>query len=572
MAGVTCIGLLVLSLGAMLPGLVAAQGAEGQRAGEVTALLAVARIERGSAAAVEVQLGDAVFWQDWFETEAHGRARLGLLGGSVLNIGSGARLQVIEHDQGSERTELELQFGKVRAMVKKLSQPGARFRLRTKTAVVGVMGSHVYLHAAGERSTVINFEDRVRVRNVDGSVRGEVILEPFELAEIERGRPPRKRLARLEEMVQALEDTLPGPAIRLPAPPVRPGSCVFTISGEAIVDPDGDGTLAGFPFLKIIAHPCTGPGITPLWVCVPETAQPGVYEYVVPVADGSQRWGAFVVQPPVPLQDAWLLTSSELPPGATHSGRLVGRDNQALAGVPVRVRQGGKEKVIHTDENGGFTLVAPERGTLGLEVERAPASNLIRPPWEAPKAIKVRITVVARWEVDDRLPEYAQRGSLVNVPGEVRSARLGGAELPLLRTVTRAGLTTSSFPIPRDAPVGDTRLELEDGAGKRRTHPLVVYEVLRGWLDQRSLISGDKTPGEFVVCVGEYGGKRRKVRAHILAEGPVRFRGKGGRGNEFERTLAAEPNGFLLIPFEIRAQKRGGGRFPFRLALSLSRG
>ena len=157
------------------------------------------------------------------------------------------------------------------------------------------------------------------------------------------------------------------------------------------------------------------------------------------------------------------------------------------------------------------------------------------------------------------------------MPGEVAGARLGTRNLPVLRTVTRGGKTTSSVPIPRDAPEGES--PLEDPAGNRRTRPLTVYELLAARLDQRALMSGGETQGEFLVCVGSTATKRLKVRAHIVAIGPVHFRGAGAKGKSFERTFEVEPNGLLRITFQIQAEKGAAGPgIPFTLTLSLEGG
>lgn len=557
---------LVLIMAAVLPGSVAAQA---PRAGEVTALLPAAHVERGGAPATEIRVHDPVFWQDWLETEARARARLVLLDGSILNVGSEARLQVVRHEQATQQTELELEFGKVRAEIQKIGRPGGRFEVRTETAVIGVIGTHVYIDSAGELSTVINFEGSVRVRNADRSVPGEEVLEPFELAEIERGRRPRKRLATLEELLRAMEDTLPGLLTRLVPQRARVGSCQSATSGDSFADPEAGGALADFPFLEVFARPCAFPGLTPLRVCVPETARPGVYEYAVTAADGTRRWGAFLVQPREPLQDARLLTSPQLPPGATHTGRVVGKDDQPLAGVPIRVRKDGGEEIIYTDEEGGFTVQAPESGKLELELVRGAGEAAASPLAEPLPPIRVAIPVVDKLEADSELPEFSQRGTVVNVPGELRSARLGERPLPVLRTATRAGQTVSTIAIPPDMPEGPSPLELEDAGGNRRTHPLLVYEILAARLDQRLLMSGAATQGEFLVCVGRTEGKQ-KVRARILAVGPVRFRGKGGKGKRFERTFKVESSGLLRIPFEIQAEKGAPGPgLPFSLTLHL---
>lgn len=556
---------LLLTFAVAWPGLAAAP-ATTPPAGEVSALLPAAHVQRGSAPPGDVRLHDSVFWQDWLETEARARARVSLLDGSILNLGSQARVQIVRHDQASEQTELELKFGKVRALVRKIGRPGGHFQVRTDTAVVGVVGTHVYVASTGAVTTTINFDGEVRVASTEAPTAGELVVEPFELAEVERGLPPRKRRATMAELLQALEDTLPGLVTRLQPQQARAGSCLSATSADPL-------SAAQFPFLELTPRACAGPDLTPLRVCVPESTQPGVYEFVAPVAGGGERWGAFLVEPPAPLQDARLLYSPELPPGATHYARLVGRDNQPLAGVPIRIRQGGREQVELTDETGGFTVQAPETGTVELEVGGQASSVSRGSPGEAPKPLQAVITVVENPNVDAALPEFGQRGSLLTVPEDIRSARLGGQDLPVLRTVTRAGRVLSGIPVPADAPEGPTPLELEQPDGQRRTQPLFLYEVLAARLDQRLLATGGETQGEFLVCVGSSGGKPRKVRARILAVGPVRFRGKGGKGKMFERTLEVEPSGLLRIPFEIQAEKGGqGAGVPFTLTLQLEGG
>lgn len=542
-----------------------------QRAGDVTALLPVAYIERGAAARAQARLNDPLFWRDWFETEAQGRARLALLDGSLVNVGSAARLQVLEHDQATERTELELRFGKVRAEVKQRTRPDGRFTVRTDSAVVGVIGTHVYV-AAAALTTVINFEGRVRVSNADASVAGDEMLEPFELAEIEPGRPPRKRLATLQELLQALRDTLPGLPVAGAPERARAGSCASASLGEALTGPV-DPTSAP---LEILPRGCGGPDITPVRMCVPPSAPPGVHEYAMRAADGELRWAALLVEPPAPYEGARILVAPELPPGATHHARLVGRDNQPLAGVPVRIRRGAEEQTLTTDENGAFIVQAPASGTVELTVTRAgaeaknSAAGKPQPPLGPAEPIVATINVVEKLEANSDLPDYGQRGGLLTLPGEVEGAHLGATALPVLRTITSTGKTISSIFVPADLAEGPGQLELEEPGGKRRRQPLFVYEVLGGRLDQATLSSGGVTDGEFLVCVGAPGDKPRKVRARITAAGPVHFRGQGGKGKSFERSFAVESSGLLRIPFQIQAEKGSPTGIPFALYLILS--
>jgi len=539
------------------------QGAP-QRAGEVSALLPVAHIERGTAARAEARLKDPVLWRDWFETQPQGRARLLLLDGSSINVGSGARVQVLEHDQATERTELELKFGQVRAQVKARTRPDGRFTVRTDTAVVGVIGTHFYVSVASP-TTVINFEGKVGVRNADPSVVGEEQLEQFELAEIEAGQPPRKRLATLEEILKALSDTLPGlPLAGLPSR-MTAGSCESATLNESITGP-ADSSSAP---LEITPRGCGGSGVEPVKVCTPASAKPGIHEFAMRTTDGALRWAATLVEPPVPLQDAWLLHSPELPAGSTHYARVVGRNREPLAGVPVKVKQGGQESVVRTDENGAFLIQVPEQGTFELEIDRAyPTGQGL--PVGGPGPIKSTIQVVPNLETDTELPDFSTPGSLMTLPEDIQEARLGDAALPILRTVTRTGQTLSSIPIPRDMPEGSNPLQLTDLAGKRRSAPLNVYQVLGGRLDQHMLSSGGVSNGEFLVCVGGESEQPRKVRAHITAVGPVHFKGKGAKGKRFEQTYSVERSGLLRIPFQIQAEKGSPTGIPFALNLVLT--
>jgi len=313
--------------------------------------------------------------------------------------------------------------------------------------------------------------------------------------------------------------------------------------------------------------------LTPVRICVPETARPGVQDYAVPMADGALRWGSLLVLPPAPLQDAWLIISSELPPGATQQARLVGRDHQPLPAVPGRLRQGGQETVVQTDENGSFTLHAPEEGTIEVVISRAPpAASGPSPTFTMLPPIEVTVKVVKDLKMGDDA-EFQQPGSFVTVPGEVAHARLGEHELPAVRTLTRSGQAFSTIPVPRDRAGGADELDLENPAGERRRRPLTVYQIIGGRLDQNQLMSGQPTQGEFLVCVGSTSDTPRKVRARIqVVFGPVHFIGRGGSGRRFEQTFSSQSNGLLRIPFQIQAEKGSPTGIPFQLQLILQGG
>jgi hypothetical protein len=553
--------LLLLVL--LLP-LSAAGQAPADKAGEVSALLPVGRIQRGTAAPAEARLKDAVHWRDWFETAPQGRARLALLDGSQINVGSEARLQLLRAQAATQQTEVELQFGKIRSRV--AGAPGKRFEVRTDSAVVGVIGTHFYLSRAPGLTMVINLEGQVTVRNADPGVAGEETLEPFELAEIEPGKPPRKRWATLEEILRALEDTLPGPVVRLRPQRARAGSCIAASGGEPLL---GLTESPNAPRLEMRSRACGGPDIQPLQICVPADTQPGAYEYPLRAADGTPRWAAFVIEPPAELQDAWLVYLDPLPLGSTHTARLLGAEEKPLAGMRVFIRQSGEEKTVATDENGGFVIEARQLGVIEVEVPRGGGGR--KGPFEDLKPIKVSIQVVEKIDEPGEVPPFAQRGSLVTVKGELESAALGERSLPLLKTALRGGGRLSTLAMPRQMPEGAQPLRLAEPGRPPREQRLFVYEIVGGRLDQHALISGNVTPGEFLVCVGVSDAQPRKLRARIGAVGPVQFRGKGAKGKKFEESFDVSSSGLLRIPFQIQAEKTGtSAAIPFTLTLVLS--
>jgi len=139
-----------------------APSASGQRAGQISAAIPKDYIVRGTQE-TEGNRGDPIFWNDLLRTEPRGRVRAVLEDGSILNIGSESRLQVLQHDSKSQQTNLEMRYGRLRAQVVALTRPSARFEIRTNTAVCGVLGTDFYVEATEKTTRVIVFKGVVRV-------------------------------------------------------------------------------------------------------------------------------------------------------------------------------------------------------------------------------------------------------------------------------------------------------------------------------------------------------------------------------------------------------------------------
>jgi hypothetical protein len=141
--------------------------AAAQRAGQVAASIPVGQVERPGVRQ-PTDVGLAVLWDDLVTTAARGRVRIGLDDGSALNVGSNASLRVVQHDATSQQSELTLVFGQMRVRTK-LQQPGARFTVRTNTAVIGVIGTDFWVEATATLTRVIVFEGAVEVTSLGGT-------------------------------------------------------------------------------------------------------------------------------------------------------------------------------------------------------------------------------------------------------------------------------------------------------------------------------------------------------------------------------------------------------------------
>jgi len=138
-AGISMLALL-LGLLVAIPAGVGAQAT--QQAGKVSIVVPTAYVVRASQ-----QLNAApsmpVNWGDVINTGHLARARISLTDGSVLNVGSDSNLTVAKHDASAQQTDLDLNYGRVRAKAVKLVKPDSHFQIRTSVGVAGVVGTEM---------------------------------------------------------------------------------------------------------------------------------------------------------------------------------------------------------------------------------------------------------------------------------------------------------------------------------------------------------------------------------------------------------------------------------------------
>jgi len=165
--------------------------AAGEHAGKVTNAIPQETVQHPNQTnQLNLNVNDGVVWHDTVRTLGTGRVRIGLEDGSVLNIGVRSMMRIVKHDAQSQQTEIEMQLGKLRGQVVKLSKPGASFQIKTQTAVIGVVGTLLTITAGAKNTQVVCIEGKVNVKNIDPKVQGEKTLGPGEQTNVPVGQPP----------------------------------------------------------------------------------------------------------------------------------------------------------------------------------------------------------------------------------------------------------------------------------------------------------------------------------------------------------------------------------------------
>jgi len=131
--------------------------------GDQTAGSVKAMIPDATRNAQKLVVNDSLQWNDLLQTDAKGRVRAGLTDGSILSLGSNSQLRVVQHDAATQQTAIDLNYGKLRNQVVKITQPGGKYEVRTPNAVIGVIGTYFYVAYENGRTTVICYEGTLSV-------------------------------------------------------------------------------------------------------------------------------------------------------------------------------------------------------------------------------------------------------------------------------------------------------------------------------------------------------------------------------------------------------------------------
>lgn len=139
-----------------------ATGAGQQHAGKVTVVLPIAYLIHDTTQ-TPAKVAAPVFWGDVINTGHLSRARVALDDGSILSVGSDSNMTVQKHDAGSQQTDLDLNFGRIRAKAVDLAKPNAHFEIRTPAGVAGVVGTDFVIDYADGTTHVVVIKGKVRL-------------------------------------------------------------------------------------------------------------------------------------------------------------------------------------------------------------------------------------------------------------------------------------------------------------------------------------------------------------------------------------------------------------------------
>lgn len=151
------------TLAALLCLLMAGLPVWAEPAGDQTAGTVKAMIPDATRNAQPLAVNAALQWNDLLQTNAKGRVRAVLTDGSILSLGSNGQLRVVQHDATTQQTAIDLNYGKLRNQVVKITQPGGKYEVRTPNAVIGVIGTDFYVAYANGRTTIICYEGTLTV-------------------------------------------------------------------------------------------------------------------------------------------------------------------------------------------------------------------------------------------------------------------------------------------------------------------------------------------------------------------------------------------------------------------------
>ena len=177
-------------------------------AGKINKVIPQGEIHReGQSQELPLTLNQPIDWNDLVRTLQAGRAQITLLDGTTLNLGARSELKVLKHDPQAQQTNLELTVGKLEANVQKITAPGGKFQLRSKSAVIGTIDTAFVAFVDGDTTKVCGVEGTTQVQSSDPNIQKTVLLHRNECTVVMPGAAPTDPVVAPAEMAEFLSQT-----------------------------------------------------------------------------------------------------------------------------------------------------------------------------------------------------------------------------------------------------------------------------------------------------------------------------------------------------------------------------
>jgi ferric-dicitrate binding protein FerR (iron transport regulator) len=179
-------------------------------AGKISREIPKGEIEREGIKPLPLQLHQPVNWNDRVVTEDKGRAQITLLDGSTLNVGIRSKLRIVQHDPAKQLTQIQLLEGRVRADVKKVTDPNGKFELDTESAVIGTIDTSFVATTDPKTKTtrVCGVKGTTKVQSLDPKFKNqEVKLHRKQCTVVIFGAPPTSPVFAPAQMASMLNQT-----------------------------------------------------------------------------------------------------------------------------------------------------------------------------------------------------------------------------------------------------------------------------------------------------------------------------------------------------------------------------
>jgi ferric-dicitrate binding protein FerR (iron transport regulator) len=179
-----------------------------QVAGKINRVIPKGVIRRdGQLQELPLQLNQVIDWNDLVRTLEAGRAQITLLDGTTLNVGARSEIKILQHEPQKQQTIIELTAGKVEANVQKITAPGGKFELRTKSAVIGTIDTSFVAESDDKHTRVCGVKGTTVVKSSSPTINKTVKLHRKECTTVIFGGPPTNPVFSPTEMANMLNQT-----------------------------------------------------------------------------------------------------------------------------------------------------------------------------------------------------------------------------------------------------------------------------------------------------------------------------------------------------------------------------